>query len=670
MADFNAIHRFLSCFQKETLNNFEGKGLHPAELHAEMWELLLRELPCGVSGKYILKGEFGMDFVPESGKANWQKRFDAPAAAEKPVMNPWHLYTRGFSVQAEDKCHTTPDYENVLKYGLRGIYDSIPADSVYRNAMRKELLAVKAFGTRFDCAVPWEPAETLEDALQSLWLTHCLIAFSESAGCSLSFGRFDRYMLPYCEGRTDEEIMTLLADFFRLINNPFMDGAQNLNLGGEQGFNRLSRLILKTARKIALPAPILAVRYHESITGEDFRLACCRELACIGQPTFYGEESCRESILMRGVPASETNEDWAANSCMGIILPGREIQSMWGIGLSVPFFLELALNQGKPTEGEEIPLPLEVSVPETYASFDELFDTVIRIADAWITHYVNAEQDAIRKRMKFMQNPFLSTLYRDCAERGKDMLDDGVRYRTTVVETFGLVNTIDALYTVQELVFHTGRHTLAELAEAVKNQFRGEEKLLQEIKALPKFGQNHEKVNELTKRFSNALADKIIAHNTDHFFYAPSLHTLNLHTRQGGFVSASLDGRLCGEPLAKNSGTAPGIHADHTSLLLSALQIPQKRFTGGQPVDLYFPSGTWDSPEQLANFRALLRVWFNGGGLQLQINSVDVNTLQDAMEHPENYPDLTVRIGGYSMRFNQLNRAQQEDFIRRFKAGM
>ena len=130
----------------------------------------------------------------------------------------------------------------------------------------------------------------------------------------------------------------------------------------------------------------------------------------------------------------------------------------------------------------------------------------------------------------------------------------------------------------------------------------------------------------------------------------------------------TLDGRLAGTPVNKNAGPTNDVRSsDPTSLIISAASIGQELFSGGQPIDLYFDRSLFDSKEKRDKIKTLVKSYLQLGGLQLQVNSVDVELLEEAYDDPASHPELIVRIGGYSLRFADLNKGSQREFIDRFK---
>ncbi|MDD4537379.1 MAG: DUF3029 family protein [Lentisphaeria bacterium] len=676
---FERAHDLLySCLFHEQRLACADQQLSPIRRGAQIFAGILRELPIGHSGTSPFAGEFGLEFTAETQRASWEERI---AVAKKANPYSWahakpypaaagELTSRfGWKFSEGGLGHCTVDYGFILARGLKEYARQAGGDDDFDQAVREALVAMKDFAARYHCRVPWEPATDLQEALQSILFMLIGQVASEHVPWSYSLGRFDQYLLPYWQKTARVEADALLAAFFRRLNDmSFIDDATALNLGGEEGFNELSWGILDLAAKLQLPSPLLTVRISERLSHEDFARLCRPELLRCGQPTFYGEEACLNALRTRGVPEAELS-DWAVNSCMGLMISAREWQDMWGAVIVTPLALEMALNNGEPLSGK---LPLDCGVPPqtAYASFAELFEQVCRYLAFFVRESVVAMEQNRQVRVAKLQNPFVSALYADCLSRKRDVLDGGVRYRTMIVETFGMINLADSLFSVKKLVFEQNDSSLGDLLAALQSNFADAPDLLAKITALPKYGQNHTEVDALVKALTERIAAICAAHNSPGFFCVPSLHTLAGHIEGGSRLAATADGRKNGEPLAKNAGTRPPVVAPHTSLLLSASAWNQGLFSGGQALDLWIAPATWESPENIAKFEALCRSYFRRGGLQLQVNGASVAELQDAMAHPDKYQQLMVRIGGFSVRFVTLSERAQRDFITRFASGM
>ncbi|MBP5639962.1 MAG: DUF3029 family protein [Victivallales bacterium] len=668
---FEQSRNILRTLLAEGVRQFSDSA-SPLRKGADVFTYLLEGLPRCV-GEY--PGTFGLEHLPLLERKAWEERIRAAQSSpfifgsEPPTISKFREL--GFSVDNGGQGHITISYDHVLQNGLKSFYEQLDLSHEFDRTVGDTLLAVKQFAESYHCRVPWEPARCFDEALNSVWLVYEAIVLSEHVPWSYSWGRMDQYLLPFAKGLSRSEMKNKFVSFFHFFNQvPFKDDACALDIGGPDGFNEVSRAIIDAVAEVHLPAPLLAVRVSRNLPNEDFALLLRKELLTCGQPTFYGEESCRKALKRRGLPEYEI-ENWAASSCMGLMIPGREWQDMWGAVLQMTTALELALNHGS---FFLMPPPVPCGVPPMkladYDCFETLYQQVLRYIRYFFDVFIPAESAKCAVCMKQLQNAFAVPFHDNCLARKKEMRDGGIRYRTMIVETMGLANLADSLYTLDQLVFTQKKYTLEKILTALKNDFTGAEELLAEIHALPKYGQNDEKADALMRRLSADVADIAEHFSSNGFFCAPSLHTLDHHVSYGQRIEATADGRHAHAPLAKNAGTGVEVQATHTQRILSTLSWDQSRFSGGQPLDLWINPAEWDTSDGIYAYTKLFRTYLEGGGLQLQVNGADPETLKDAMTHPEQYPDLTVRIGGFSVRFVQLDARKQLDLIKRFSNGI
>lgn len=669
---FDSAEKILHAITMESYDR-QDKSLHPLLLFSHVFCDMLSALPA-IHAPF--PGCFGLDECTPGEQSDWERRIAMAAGRDITYADPTpeSLACRqiGFMVQMDaGHGHTTVDFAAVLTHGLKYYYEQVQGDSPFDKAVAESLLAVKAFAERYGRRVPWEPAANFDEAIDSIWLTYECIVISEHVPWSYSWGRMDQYLLPFVKSMSRAEMTEKFIRFFRFLNQfPIIDAASALNLGGPDGFNDISRAIIDAVATLKMPSPLLTVRISRKLTEEDLMLTLRKELLCCGQPTFYGEEACRAALAERGLPPEDI-DNWAANSCMGITIPGREWQNMWGTVILMPFALEMALNNGRLLK--EV-FPVEHNVPsvaiDEYADFEALYQQVMKYIRFFFDFSVAQVRINNARTRKIYQNAFVSVFYDDSIGRKKEVRDGGAVYMDMIVETMGMVNLADSLYSIRRLVFDEHKYSLADIAKAMGTDFEGIPELLADIKRLPKYGQNDPQVDALVVRITEDCAGMAKKLSDEHFFCTPSLHTLDTNIPYGTHCAASPDGRRSGSPLAKNAGTRPDVSVSHTSLLLSATAWNQAKYSGGQPVDLWIDPSEWSTLEGRRKYAGLMKVFFERGGLQLQVNGADPNVLRDAIAHREKYPDLYVKIGGYSARFASLSRDNQLDFIARFSAGM
>jgi len=547
---------------------------------------------------------------------------------------------------------------------------AITADPVRATELRRIAAACRR--------VPAHPAASFFEAVQAVWLTYLLVGMTESPSAN-SLGALDRLLWPYYQCEIAAGTLTangaeeLLAHFL-LKCGSYSEG-QALTLGGQHAdgtdaVNDLTRCFLRVILALRMPEPIIAVRWHEAMRAEDLELAAQISAAGLGQPSYYAEPCCRAMLVARGVPAAEI-ERLSINSCMGVVVSGAELDDMWAIILLLPAALEVAISGGCAADGT----PLPVFVPlcrEEYHSFDALFDAYARVSASVIAHYAANYRQETDYLARWFPNPLLSGLLDDCRTRGLDRFAGGPRYTSAIVEGFGWANVADALTAIEELVFRQCAVTLPELLTAARADYAGEAALLRRVRACPKYGNDHPTADAMARRVLDAFIAAVNAQNgSDHRAFRASLHTLNHHVYMGACVPAGLDGRPFGAPFNKQLG--PSVWAAQsgpTAVLTSAARMPAEHLPGGQALDISLPPGLLDHAAGRTQFQALLRTYFSLGGADLQVNTVDPATLRAAQADPSAFPQLIVRVAGYSEFFQKLPRTTQDDLILRLEAGV
>jgi formate C-acetyltransferase len=227
-------------------------------------------------------------------------------------------------------------------------------------------------------------------------------------------------------------------------------------------------------------------------------------------------------------------------------------------------------------------------------------------------------------------DPLLSALTDGCIQNRRDR-SNGAVYNTVTVETLGLINTCDAISAINELVFCRKKYTMQQLITAVKANYEGYEEVLSDILSCKKYGMGDPDYGYIIKTVGEEIfaACKKVSHGNR--YYLPSLHTLNENVNFGNRLYATLDGRRAGEPVNKNAGPSLLLKKrEHTSDIVSATSFDQSLFSGGQPLDLYFEKQWFETKELRDRIKALIKTYFELGGLQLQVNSVDIELLEKA----------------------------------------
>lgn len=548
--------------------------------------------------------------------------------------------------------------------------------------------------------VPYEPAADFYEALQGMWIIHTMTPASERSWASVSLGRMDQYLLPYYkkwlqDGHTKAEAKELLKAFITLLDC-YGDGSCALNLGPD--WNELSRLFLEVEKEIKRRSPIIAVRVDENTPDDIYDDLIQLDLFEMGQPTFYNETACVQAMNYRGMSGKD---DYSVNSCMGNVVVGKELADMWGTCVNMNLPLELAVNEGKPILGE-FPQSLKKyiagivpEVPDSMAAIQRNYAVYIEAITKYVAHQNMKKASWIALNRP---NPFLSMLLDDCIEHGRDRAHSavkvlgakastlypdgkfeiaevisgrGTKYHNVTTLAMGFAHAADALTAMEELVFKQQRYTLTELMDAARQNYEEDAKAVEIFTALrkcKKYADGSDEADENAVFVLNTLADATEMCYQANVRFLPTCHTIDANVQFGNCVYASMDSRKAKEPFGKNAGPVlMAIKNTPTDLMVSAARLPQYRFSGGVPIDIYVTRNILDSQENRDKFKGMLKAYLSMGGMQVQVNSVNIDLLKKAYENPAEYPHVIVRKGGFSIYFTDMLKEVQKDMIDRFE---
>lgn len=261
--------------------------------------------------------------------------------------------------------------------------------------------------------------------------------------------------------------------------------------------------------------------------------------------------------------------------------------------------------------------------------------------------------------------PLIALLYDGCLEKGLSAHAGGCKYRGSIIEAFGLVNTGDSLNVIKQLVYDKKLITLERLVAACDANFEGYEKEYHMIKSITKYGNDDKHADEMVAKVCNHLADYSKStkdkFNLDYFLIVSINNWYNVE--HGKNVAASAEGRKCGEPLANGNSPTAGNDTNGPTAMLNSLVKMRVDNHAGYSQNMKFNKALLKNNRE--KFEALMSGYWNNGGAQAMITVVDAGDLERAMIEPEKYANLIVRVGGFSARFIELNRSLQQDLLNR-----
>jgi len=239
-----------------------------------------------------------------------------------------------------------------------------------------------------------------------------------------------------------------------------------------------------------------------------------------------------------------------------------------------------------------------------------------------------------------------------------------VRYSGGLVESFGLTNLADSLYAIKTLVYEQKRFTLKQLVGMTDGNFEGYEAERRILLSAPKFGNDHGGVDSLHYELIRFVNEDINRQGREAglgYFLICNLNPGAI--TYADITKASADGRKYGEAMAVGNAPTAGRDTEGITALLNSMARHDKRHSGF--VHNLKLSKELFKPENIEKTRALFRTYFDMGGIQLMVTALNTNDLKNAMERPQDYPNLLVRMGGWTARFVELEKAYQIEFINR-----
>ena len=633
--------------------------------------------------------------------------------------------------------HLAVDYPELLKSGLRGFearvnqlraqLDLCVPENIDKNIFYKAVLivlrAVRDFAGRYAALaremaekaeparrkelleiarvcekVPYEPAETFHEALQSVWLIQVVLQI-ESNGHSLSYGRFDQYMYPYYEasraqGMTDAQAVELLdnlwiktmtvnkvrsqAHTFSSAGSPMY---QNVTIGGQtaegkDAVNALSTLVLRSVAQVRLPQPNLTVRYHRNLDPGFMDEAIELMKLGTGMPAFNNDEIIIPSFIQWGVKPEDA-WNYSAIGCVECAVPGKWGYRVTGMSyLNFPRILLCAMNDG-------VDLTTGRRFARGYGKFTDMksYDELLAAWDKTIRELTRASvivENAIDLASeRDVPDVLCSALVQDCIGRGKTIKEGGAVYDYISGLQVGIANMADSLAAIRKLVYEEGRLTREQLWSAILDDFNSpESRRIQQmlIDEAPKYGNDDDGVDRLVVQAYDSYLDEMKKYPNTRYGRGPiggirfgGTSSISANVGQGYGTMATPDGRRARQPLAEGCSPAHAMDRNGpTAVFKSVSKLRTELITGGVLLNQKVTPALLSKEENKQKLILMIRAFFNRlHGFHVQYNVVDRATLLDAQAHPEKHRDLIVRVAGYSAFFNVLSRATQDDIIAR-----
>lgn len=607
---------------------------------------------------------------------------------QKPILYPNDFFGFHFGAPIKPTMkegNLTPNYKRIMEKGfdvvVQEITNSISLTSDQnKKAFGEEMLAVldnfikvsddfrktvkESGNERLYNAllkVPHKPAETFFEAC--VFMKLCIYFLRTSNVTHLGLGRFDQYMYSYYEhdkknGVTDQEIFETIEAFFVSLNFDTDlyrgvqqgDNGQSMVLGGfdldgNSFYNELTDMCLEASLELNLIEPKINLRVSKNTPKEIFVKATALTKKGLGFPQYCNDDIVIPGLMKLGYE-KEDAENYVVAACWEFIPPNCAADIPNKATMNFPLVVNSVVHSKL----------LECS------SFDELMNFVeygiAERCDEIVEKNSNLEDEA---------QPWLSIFIDGCIEQLLDMRDGGAKYKNFGCHGAGIANATDALAAIKVCVFDKKSVTPKTLLEAMNCNFEGYSDVRNLLRSCPKMGNNDSVADDISVKLMSYFSKNLNNRNTNSGgIWRAGTGSAMEYIWSAKKCPATADGRLAFEPYS--SSFSPSLDVK-TNGLLSIIQSFTKydltEIINGGPLTLEIHDSLLRNDIGIEKTAELVKLFVEMGGHELQLNSINRERLLDAQKHPEKYPNLIVRVWGWSGYFNELALEFQNHIIRR-----
>ncbi|MDR0933299.1 MAG: pyruvate formate lyase family protein [Victivallales bacterium] len=569
--------------------------------------------------------------------------------------------------------HFAPDYRIGLELGWGGLVKKVE-DSLKihaGDAEAEELLnaeldalcgirawvrhlgeAAKGEVGRINLKLVDNPPETLHEACQ--WIAQFNMA-SRTYNRDGAGGQLDEILRPYFErdlaaGKIDEEDAVFYIACL-LLNDPHYYQIGGPDRYGNDRTSRISYLILEAANALKISCN-LTIRVHDKMDVGLFRRGVEVLLENnLGFPRFSGDNALIKGFCRNDYP-EELGRERIALGCNWMSIPGREYTLNDVVKINLMKVFEVAFNE----IAEKKDFSLE-SLHDSYKKHSAKAALCIaKGLDFHLAHQYRNEPELL-----------LNLLCYGPIEKGRDASHGGVEFYNMCCDGAGLAVVADSFAAIQTQVVEEKKISWEQLVETIKANFTnpGGEALRALLSSSPRFGHGGTCADlwavTLTRDFCDAFPNN--RRTPEGHLIIPGLFSWADTLRFGGTVGATPNGRRAGEPSSHGANPNPGFRKDGAATAIArAVASVQCGYGNTSPLQLELDHSFVNCEDPVGRLMALFRAHFDLGGTLINVNIVDARQLKDACVHPEKYPDLVVRVTGFTAYFIMLS-PEFRDFV-------
>ncbi len=587
------------------------------------------------------------------------------------------------------------DYQKLVTLGLPGLMEliqsypsnefmkaSLEALQLFKKVIQKQIELIEQVSTKNPkrqkdlelmksdlVFISEHKPQTFHQALQLFWL------YALCAGC-INYGRMDIVLGPFLKHDIDagiideQEAYRYLKSLWKMIENRRTTVNGRIIVGGQgrkdvEACDLFTRICLRVCKDTRYVEPQFTLRFDKNTPKDILDMAYDCIASGATYPTLYNDDVNVRAVEYGMRVSKEIAQQYIPFGCGEFVIQGKSVGTPNTL-LNLVKIMQLALNEGyDPMDGIYKAGPVKVLPIQKLTSFEAFYDQYKALLDYYFDLSVYAQKHSYEIMNQEVSFLFTSILMDDCLSRQKALLDGGVQILGGTNETYGNINASDALYAIKTLVYDQKKYTLKELNDAALKNFEGNGRLHKEILRLPKYGNDQmdvdEMANDLFEYVAKGIRSRGIENGMDYYLIVISNNQTN--TDWGHQTDASLDGRLKGVYMNPANNPQGYAATSGPTAVLNSLSRFQAKYHGGSVQNIKFTPRMMHEDEE--KVKLLFKTYFEKGGCQLMVTVVDHGQLEDAQKHPEKYPDLIVRVAGYSAVFVNLTKDVQDELLSR-----
>jgi len=492
-----------------------------------------------------------------------------------------------------------------------------------------------------------EPPQTFREACQwMLWYDMAARMYNGSG----SLGRLDVLLTPYYEREkvagklTDEEATFHIACLLARDTAYIQLGGPDEN--GNDVTNAVSFLVLEAAHQLKIPSNVGVC------VGKDVDLNLLRRGVEImledklGIPKFLGIDNTTDGFAKNGYPL-EIARTRAYSGCHWSAIPGREYAINDCVKINFGVVFDVALRG----------MMEDSRTPPSTDKLWEYFERHMRIA-------VEGTAKSIDFHLEHMHEVFpemvLDLLCYGTIEKGLDASHGGVEFYNLCIDGCALATVADSFAAIEQRIEKEKRMTWGELMHYLDSNWEGEdgERARLMMKNIKRYGYGGTLADEYAVRVSDLFTGLVKEKPTPNGFnLIPGLFSWAATISMGRTLGATPNGRYSGDPISHGANPDPGFRADGApSAMATAIASVQSGYGNTAPMQIELDPGISNDENSQENISSLIKTHFDLGGTQINMNIIDKDKILEAHEDPSKYPDLIVRVTGFSVYFSSLSK--------------